>query len=132
MNQIPENYPLSPEAGQLAESPVEQTPVEPLQEQTPNDQPAVEQAPGDQTSVEQVPSESEQSAETNAEPSRELTEEETKLRELLAIAVKDGVDKAVAVAKELDPRIQDMFHDTLMDYPELKAQLEASGKMERL
>ena len=58
------------------------------------------------------------------EPAPELTEEDAKLQELLALAAKDGVDKAVAAAKELDPRVQELFHDTLANNPEWSAQLK--------
>lgn len=69
---------------------------------------------------------------TSAESISSLPQEE-QIQKLLSLAFEKGVDKAVAIAKEMNnPALQDGFHDAIMDNPELKAQLEAMGKIEKL
>ena len=59
--------------------------------------------------------------------------ESDKLTHLKSVALKDGVVKAVRIAKKMnDPQLLDELHDAIQDDPELKAQLEATGKIERL
>ena len=59
--------------------------------------------------------------------------EPDKLIHLKSVALKHGVAKAVKVAQKIDdPRLLDKFHDMIMDDPELKKQLEATGKIEKL
>lgn len=59
--------------------------------------------------------------------------EEEKLWQLKLIARDQNLLKAIEVAKKLDdPWLEDKFHDDLMDDPELRAQLEALGKIEKL
>lgn len=59
--------------------------------------------------------------------------EEQKLSELKRVAKEKSVEKAVAVVKKMnDPWLEDKFHDDLMDDPELRAQLENLGKLEKL
>lgn len=59
--------------------------------------------------------------------------EPDKLASLKSVALKHGVAKAVRIAQKMkDPRLLDELHDAIMDDPELKAQLEAMGKIERL
>ena len=84
------------------------------------------------TSENYIPQEAQPEEALVAEPAPELSPEDAKLQELFDIAVEKGVDKAVAAAKELDPRIQEMFHDALANNPEWLAQLEASGKFEKI
>ena len=58
---------------------------------------------------------------------------EEQLWQLKLIARDKGLEKAIAIAKKLnDPWLEDKFHDDLMDDPELRAQLEAMGKLEKL
>lgn len=84
------------------------------------------------TSENYIPQEAQPEEAPAAEPAPELSPEDAKLQELFAIAIKDGVDKAVAKAKELDPRIQDLFHDALANNPEWLKQLAESGKFENI
>ncbi len=59
--------------------------------------------------------------------------QEQKLSELKRLAREKSVEKAVAVVKKMnDPWLEDRFHDDLMDDPELRAQLENLGKLEKL
>lgn len=59
--------------------------------------------------------------------------EEEKLSRLKLIAKDKGLEKAIAVVKKMDdPWLEDKFHDDLMDDVELRAQLEALGKIEKL
>ena len=58
---------------------------------------------------------------------------EEQLWQLKLIARDISLEKAIAIAKKLnDPWLEDKFHDDLMDDPELRAQLEAMGKLEKL
>ena len=84
------------------------------------------------TSENYIPQEAQPQEAPVAEPVPELSPEYAKLQELFAIAVEKGVDRAVAAAKELDPRIQEMFHDALADNPEWLKQLAESGKFENI
>lgn len=59
--------------------------------------------------------------------------EPDKLTHLKSVALKHGVAKAVKVAQKINnPWLLDKFHDMIMDDPELKKQLEATGKIEKL
>lgn len=59
--------------------------------------------------------------------------EPDKLASLKSVALKHGVAKAVRIAQKMnDPRLLDELHDVIMDNPELKKQLEAMGKIEKL
>lgn len=59
--------------------------------------------------------------------------EPDKLANLKSVALKHGVAKAVKIAQKMkDPRLLDELHDVIMDDPELKKQLEAMGKIEKL
>ena len=58
---------------------------------------------------------------------------EEQLWQLKLIARDGSLEKAIAIAKKLDdPWLIDKFHDDLRDDPELRAQLEAMGKLEKL
>lgn len=59
--------------------------------------------------------------------------ESDRLAQLKSVALKEGVVKAVRITKKMgDPRLLDELHDAIQDDPELKAQLEAMGKLEKL
>lgn len=61
-----------------------------------------------------------------------LLPQNEKLWELKQMARKN-LEQAVAIAKKLDdPWLEDQFHDELMNDPELRARLEAAGKIEKL
>lgn len=113
------------------EQPVELAPVEPSSE-IPSESRPIETAEDFpiQQSVPQAQDQTEIQA--HVEAIAPLPQEE-QIQKLLLLASEKGVDKAVAVAKKLDnPFLQDAFHDIIMDNPEFKAQLEASGKLEKL
>ncbi len=58
---------------------------------------------------------------------------EEQLWQLKLIARDGSLEKAIAIAKKLnDSWLEDKFHDDLIDDPELRAQLEAMGKLEKL
>lgn len=59
--------------------------------------------------------------------------QEEQLRQLKQIAREQSLEKAISIAKKLDnPWLEDKFHDDLRDDPELRSQLEAMGKLEKL
>ncbi|MBI4118822.1 MAG: hypothetical protein HY452_00995 [Parcubacteria group bacterium] len=59
--------------------------------------------------------------------------QEDKLDRLKSVALRQGLEKAVKIAKKMnDPRLLDELHDAIKDDPNLKTQLEAMGKLEKL
>lgn len=132
MDQNFENVPVGREGAENPiEQPVELSPAEPAAEAPAESQPSepIEEFPIQQTAPQ---ADDQAEIQAHAESIAPLPQEE-QIQKLLLLASEKGVDKAVAVAKKLDnPALQDAFHDMIMDNPEFKAQLEASGKMEKL
>lgn len=137
MDQNFENVPVKKEGvdnsveQQQMEQSAELAPSEPSSEIPSESRPA---EPAEEFPIQQTAPQADDQAEiqAHAESIAPLPQEE-QVQKLLLLASEKGVDKAVAVAKKLDnPALQDAFHDMIMDNPEFKAQLEASGKMEKL
>ena len=140
MDQVDQNFENVPVKKESVESqaeqpvidqPAELSPAEPSAE-TPYESRPME--PAEEFPVQQTSPQADDQAEiqAHAESIAPLPQEE-QVQKLLLLASEKGVDKAVAVAKKLDnPALQDAFHDMIMDNPEFKAQLEASGKLEKL
>ena len=137
MDQNFENVPVKKEGVESraeqpqVEQPAELAPSEPSAE-IPSESSPVD--PAEEFPIQQTAPQADDQAEiqAHAESIAPLPQEE-QVQKLLLLASEKGVDKAVAVAKKLDnPALQDTFHDMIMDNPEFKAQLEASGKLEKL
>ena len=106
--------------------------------------PSLEQKPAviPETETGQISSNYQPPADTQQQDEAELQQhfeqisplpEEEKLSRLKLIAENKGLEKAIAVVKKMDdPWLEDKFHDDLMDDVELRAQLEALGKIEKL
>lgn len=110
------NQPVSPDAFSEQPSPAESSDQQPVfQEQYAQE--------GEASQAQEVKQYVEQIA---------LLPQEEKLKKLIELASLD-LQKAISVAKGSgDAWLEDSLHDTIMNNPEWKAQLEAAGKIEKL